>query len=112
MTKVDDLFERCRTDRPDDVARRPRVLPRRRNFAVRKQSPSRQEIRNPKNRKKTKTYPRAFCKIEYLLTSNHSDGSIASEFFTGDCIVLGYQRNQNQIDQILECQRTHGDASA
>src|SRR6476646_914248 len=35
-------------------------------------------------RKKTKTYPRLSCKIEYLLTSNHSDGSIASEFFTGD----------------------------
>ena len=35
-------------------------------------------------RKKTRTYPRISCKIEYLLTSNHSDRSIASEFFTGD----------------------------
>ena len=35
-------------------------------------------------RKKTKTYPRLSCKIEYLLTSNRSDASIASEFFTGD----------------------------
>jgi hypothetical protein len=35
-------------------------------------------------RKKTKTHPRLSCKIEYLLTSNHSDGSITSEFFTDD----------------------------
>ena len=35
-------------------------------------------------RKKTKTYPPLSCKIEYLLTSNHNDGSIASEFFTDD----------------------------
>jgi hypothetical protein len=35
-------------------------------------------------RKKTKTCPRLSCKIEYLLTSIHRDGSIASEFFTDD----------------------------
>jgi len=34
-------------------------------------------------RKKT-THPRLSCKIEYLLTSNHRDISIASEYFTGD----------------------------
>ena len=41
-------------------------------------------------RKKTKTYPRLSCKIEYLLTSNHSDGSIASEFLTGDQIASNF----------------------
>jgi hypothetical protein len=35
-------------------------------------------------RKKTATHHRLSCKIEYLLRSNHGDGSIASEFFTGD----------------------------
>ena len=35
-------------------------------------------------RKKTATHNRLSCKIEYLLKSNHADGSIASEFFTGD----------------------------
>src|ERR1700736_6742666 len=35
-------------------------------------------------RKKTATHNRLSCKIEYLLRSNHGDGSIASEFFTGD----------------------------
>src|SRR6476646_4449989 len=43
-------------------------------------------------RKKTKTCPRLSCKIEYLLTSNHSDGSIASEFFTGDYLARHYFR--------------------
>src|ERR1700720_4327757 len=33
-------------------------------------------------RKKTATHNRLSCKIEYLLKSNHGDGSIASEFFT------------------------------
>src|ERR1700722_3685532 len=35
-------------------------------------------------RKKTATHNRLSCKIEYLLRSNHGNGSIASEFFTGD----------------------------
>jgi hypothetical protein len=35
-------------------------------------------------RKKTETRPRLSCKIEYWLRSNHSDKSIASEYFTGD----------------------------
>src|SRR6478735_3492439 len=35
-------------------------------------------------RKKTAIHNRLSCKIEYLLRSNHGDGSIASEFFTGD----------------------------
>src|SRR6185503_16416441 len=58
-----------------------------------KESRSRQ-IRNPK-RKKTKTYPRLSCKIEYLLTSNHTDGSIASEFFTGDNLSILAHREMN-----------------
>src|ERR1700731_4699891 len=40
-------------------------------------------------RKKTATYNRLSCKIEYLLRSNHGDGSIASEFFTGDSLSNG-----------------------
>ena len=35
-------------------------------------------------RKKSETCPPHSCKIEYLLRSNHSDLSIASEFFTDD----------------------------
>jgi hypothetical protein len=38
-------------------------------------------------RKKTATHNRVSCKIEYLLRSNHGDGSIASEFFTGDSFI-------------------------
>src|SRR6478672_13001953 len=38
-------------------------------------------------RKKTAIHNRLSCKIEYLLRSNHGDGSIASEFFTG-CFIL------------------------
>jgi len=38
-------------------------------------------------RKKTETRPRLSCKIEYLLTLNHSDPSIASEFFTDDHLM-------------------------
>ena len=46
---------------------------------------------NPESRnaRKRKTHTRLSCKIEYLLSSNHSDGSIASEFFTGDYVVSG-----------------------
>jgi hypothetical protein len=35
-------------------------------------------------RKKIEACPRLSCKIEYLLSLNYSDASIASEFFTGD----------------------------
>ena len=38
-------------------------------------------------RKKTETHPRLSCKIQYLLSSNYSDASIASKFFTGDEIA-------------------------
>src|ERR1700719_4359830 len=39
-------------------------------------------------RKKTAPHNQLSCKIEYLLRSNHGDGSIASEFFTGDSFTL------------------------
>jgi hypothetical protein len=39
-------------------------------------------------RKKTKTHPRLSCKTEYLLRSNHNDGSIASKFFTDDTVMI------------------------
>src|SRR5260221_11277838 len=35
-------------------------------------------------RKKTDAHPRLSCKIDYLLSSNHSHASITSEFFTDD----------------------------
>src|SRR6478672_6723172 len=70
------------TDRPDDRrAAGSWVLPNSESRRQRNHEAAKSGI--PK-RKKTKTYPRLSCKIEYLLTSNHSDGSIASEFFTGD----------------------------
>src|SRR5260370_15544146 len=74
------------TDRPDDRrAAGSWVLP---NSESRRQRNHEAAKSGIQKRKKTKTYPRLSCKIEYLLTSNHSDGSIASEFFTGDSIVV------------------------
>jgi hypothetical protein len=53
------------------------------------------QIRNPK---KTETRPRLSCKIEYLLRSNHTDTSIASEFVTDDLLeqlrANGYASNR------------------
>src|SRR5712672_4541871 len=45
-------------------------------------------------RKKTATHNRLSCKIEYLLKSNHGDGSIASEFFTGDSLQTSHPRKR------------------
>src|SRR6476620_5449242 len=70
------------TDRPDDRrAAGSWVLP---NSESRRQGNHEVAKSGIRKRKKTKTYPRLSCKIQYLLTSNHSDKSIASEFFTGD----------------------------
>src|SRR6478672_13674648 len=70
------------TDRPDDRrAAGSWVLP---NSESRRQGNHEVAKSGIRKRKKTKTYPRLSCKIEHLLTSNHSDKSIASEFFTGD----------------------------
>src|SRR5258706_4213191 len=70
------------TDRPDDRrAAGSWVLP---NSESRRQRNHEAAKSGIQKRKKTTTSPRLSCKIEYLLTSNHSDGSIASEFFTGD----------------------------
>src|SRR5258707_13176059 len=72
------------TDRPDDRrAAGSWVLP---NSESRRQRNHEAAKSGIQKRKKTRTYPRLSCKIEYLLTSNHSDGSIASEFFTGDYV--------------------------
>src|SRR6476659_1043411 len=71
------------TDRPDDRrAAGSWVLP---NSESRRQGNHEAAKYGIRKREKTKTYPRLSCKTEYLLTSNHSDKSIASEFFTGDC---------------------------
>src|SRR3954447_25506063 len=70
------------TDRPDDRrADGSWVLP---NSESRRQRNHEAAKSKNSKRKKTRTYPRLSCKIEYLLPSNHSDRSIASEFFTGD----------------------------
>lgn len=45
-------------------------------------------------RKKTETHPRLSCKIQYLLSSNYSDASTASEFFTGDALLLWILQNE------------------
>src|SRR3954447_2100141 len=70
------------TDRPDDRrADGSWVLP---NSESRRQRNHEAAQSGIQKRKKTRTYPRLSCKIEYLLASNHSGRSIASEFFTGD----------------------------
>src|SRR5258708_4531342 len=73
------------TDRPDDRrAAGSWVLP---NSESRRQRNHEAAKSGIQKRKKTNTYPPLSCKIEYLLTSKHSDGSIASEFFTGDSVA-------------------------
>src|SRR5258707_3698457 len=90
------------TDRPDDRrAAGSWVLP---NSESRRQRNHEAAKSGIQKRKKTKTYPPLSCKIEYLLTSNHSDGSIASEFFTGDLLEhdrLGLNRSGIPIGRIL-----------
>src|ERR1035437_2497140 len=72
------------TDRPDDRrAAGAWVLPNSESRPQRNHEASKSGI--PK-RKKTETHPRLSCKIE--LRSNHSDRSIASKFFTDDCLQL------------------------
>src|SRR3954471_21545528 len=74
------------TDRPDDRrADGSWVLPNRESRRQRNHGAAQSGIQK---RKKTRTYPRLSCKIEYLLASNHSGRSIASEFFTGDYLDL------------------------
>src|SRR6476469_8395714 len=83
------------TDRPDDRrAAGSWVLP---NSESRRQGNHEVAKSGIRKRKKTKTYPRLSCKIEYLLTSNHSDKSIASKFFTGDAA-----RNAGDEEQRLD----------
>jgi hypothetical protein len=82
MAKVDDLLQRWTKQIVlTIVARLAHGSPQQR-ISPSKESRSRQ-IRNPKTQE-NQDHPRLSCKIEYLHTSNHSDESIASEFFTGD----------------------------
>src|SRR3954453_20044215 len=75
------------TDRPDDRrADGSWVLP---NSESRRQRNHEAAQSGIQKRKKTRTYPRLSCKIEYLLASNPSGRSIASEFFTGDFVIGG-----------------------
>jgi hypothetical protein len=51
-------------------------------------------------RKKTEACPRLSCKTEYLLTSNHSDQSTTSEYFTDDALEMGFI-NDGQLPDLL-----------
>src|SRR6476646_5614505 len=81
------------TDRPDDRRAAGSWVPP--NSESRRQRNHEAAKSGIQKRKKTKTYPRLSCKIEYLLTSNHTDGSIASEFFTGDNLSILAHREMN-----------------
>src|SRR6478609_4974487 len=84
------------TDRPDDRrAAGSWVLP---NSESRRQGNHEVAKSGIRKRKKTKTYPRLSCKIQHLLTSNHSDKSIASEFFTGDSNKEVSPKNQRHAE--------------
>src|SRR3954447_10371035 len=89
------------TDRPDDRrADGSWVLP---NSESRRQRNHEAAKSKNSKRKKTRTYPRLSCKIEYLLPSNHSDRSIASEFFTGDYLLY---RRRLRVLHCSHCRKT------
>src|SRR6478735_7405466 len=70
------------TDRPDDRrAAGSWVLPNSESRRPRNHEAAKSGIQK---RKKTTTHPRLSCKIQYLLTANHRDRSIASEYFPRD----------------------------
>src|ERR1700689_858979 len=72
------------TDRPDDRRAAGSRLPSNSESAV-KRNHETPKSGIPK-RKKIEACPRLSCKIQYLLASNHSDQSTASEYFTDDYI--------------------------
>src|SRR6476619_7678905 len=93
------------TDRPDDRrAAGSWVLPNGESRRPRNHEAAKSGI--PK-RKKTTTNPRLSCKIEYLLTSNHRDGSIASEFFTGDALKFFQAASGDRAARRNRPQRFH-----
>src|ERR1700677_2335715 len=73
------------TDRPDDRRAAGSRLPSNSESAV-KRNHETPKSGIPK-RKKIEACPRLSCKIQYLLASNHSDQSTASEYFTADSII-------------------------
>src|ERR1700683_1376943 len=73
------------TDRPDDRRAAGSRLPSNSESAV-KSNHETPKSGIPK-RKKIEACPRLSCKIQYLLASNHSDQSTASEYFTDDQCV-------------------------
>src|ERR1700690_4474660 len=70
------------TDRPYDRRAAGSRLPSNSESAV-KRNHEKPKSGIPK-RKKIEACPRLSCKIQYLLASNHSDQSTASEYFTDD----------------------------
>src|ERR1700678_2231879 len=75
------------TDRPDDRRAAGSRLPSNSESAV-KRNHETPKSGIPK-RKKIEACPRLSCKIQYLLASNHSDQSTASEYFTADELPRG-----------------------
>src|SRR3984885_2765142 len=73
------------TDRPDDRRAAGSRLPSNSESAV-KRNHETPKSGIPK-RKKIEACPRLSCKIQYLLASNHSDQSTASEYFTADYMM-------------------------
>src|ERR1700678_606270 len=73
------------TDRPDDRRAAGSRLPSNSESAV-KRNHETPKSGIPK-RKKIEACPRLSCKIQYLLASNHSDQSTASEYFPEDDLI-------------------------
>src|ERR1700678_1763434 len=72
------------TDRPDDRRAAGSRLPSNSESAV-KRNHETPKFGIPK-RKKIEACPRPSCKIQYLLSSNHSDQQTASDYFTDACV--------------------------
>ena len=82
MAKVDDRLQRWAKQIVLTIVERlAHGFLRRRIFRQRNHKPPKSGIQK---RKEIEIHPRLSCKIEYSFRSNHSDVSIASEYFTDD----------------------------
>src|ERR1700733_14281883 len=88
------------TDRPDDRRAAGSRLPSNSESAVKRNHET------PKSgiskRKKIEACPRLSCKIQYLLTSNHSDQSTTSEYFTDDKIIIAPNARSLQVKSVRQ----------
>src|ERR1700674_1267703 len=85
------------TDRPDDRRAAGSRLPSNSESAV-KSNHETPKSGIPK-RKKIEACPRLSCKIQYLLASNHSDQSTASEYFTDDYLLASNHSDQSTTSE-------------